>query len=313
MDLGGLDLNLLVALDALLSERNVTRAAQRVGLSQPGMSNALARLRKQCGDPLLVRRGAALVPTPRAEALAGPVREALELIRAAVEESPRFDPARDRRSFRVSCSDYSVLMVIGPMLRTLSAEAPGIAVEVLPRLADADRALRDADVDLVIEPTEIMGQTDLPGTRLWEDRWVCCVWEDNARVGERMTLEDFTALGHIIYSMGGGGQPVALPDLALNRLGVPRRVEFSVESFLLAPFLMQGTELVALVPARAEAFLRRTGSIRLLEPPVHLPIFVETLWWHPRATADPGHAWLRARIEDVAADLASESQPPAAA
>jgi LysR family nod box-dependent transcriptional activator len=204
----------------------------------------------------------------------------------------------------VSCSDYSVLMLIGPLVSTLAAEAPGIGVEVLPRLADADRALRDADVDLVIEPTEIMGQTDLAGTRLWEDRWVCCVWDGNARVGEQMTFEDFTSLGHIIYSMGGGGQPVALPDLALNRLGVPRRIEFSVESFLLAPFLLQGTDLVALVPARAEAFLRRTGAIRLLEPPVHLPIFVETLWWHPRSSADPGHAWLRARIEDVAADLA---------
>jgi LysR family nod box-dependent transcriptional activator len=136
------------------------------------------------------------------------------------------------------------------------------------------------------------------------------VWDGNERVGERMTFEDFTALGHIIYSMGGGGQPVALPDLALNRLGVPRRVEFSVESFLLAPFLMQGTELVALVPARAEAFLRRTGAIRLLEPPVHLPIFVETLWWHPRATTDPAHAWLRARIEDVAAGLAGAAHAP---
>ena len=303
MDLGGLDLNLLVALDALLSERNVTRAAQRVGLSQPGMSNALARLRTQCGDPLLVRQGAVLVPTSRAEALAGPVREALALIRGALDDPVPFDPARDRRSFRVSCSDYTVLMLIGPLVRTLATEAPAVAVEVLPRLADADRALRDADVDLVVEPTEIMGQTDLPGTRLWEDRWVCCVWDGNARVGERMTLADFTALGHIIYSMGGGGQPVALPDLALNRLGVPRRIEFSVESFLLAPFLMQGTELVALVPARAEGFLRRTGSIRLLEPPVELPVFVETLWWHPRTTADPGLAWLRARIEDVAADL----------
>src|SRR5919197_485954 len=312
MDLGGLDLNLLVALDALLSERSVTRAARRVGLSQPGMSNALARLRRQCGDPLLVRQGAVLVPTSRAEALAGPVREALALIRGALDDPVPFDPARDRRSFRVSCSDYSVLMLIGPLVRRLAAEAPGVAMEVLPRLADADRALRDADVDLVIEPTEIMGQTDLPGARLWEDRWVCCIWEGNARVGDRMTFADFTSLGHLIYSMGGGGQPVALPALALNRLGVPRRIEFSVESFLLAPFLMQGTELVAVVPARAEGFLRRTGSIRLLEPPVELPVFVETLWWHPRTTADPGLAWLRARIEDVAARLEAGYEPAAA-
>jgi DNA-binding transcriptional LysR family regulator len=123
MNLGGLDLNLLVAFDALLSERSVTRAAQRVGLSQPGMSNALARLRRLLDDPLLVRQGALLVPTARAEALMGPVHEALELIRGALDAPLRFDPSTDRRSFRLSCSDYSVLMLIGRLVRALAAEA----------------------------------------------------------------------------------------------------------------------------------------------------------------------------------------------
>jgi LysR family nod box-dependent transcriptional activator len=100
--------------------------------------------------------------------------------------------------------------------------------------------------------------------------------------------------------MGSAGQPIALPDVYLARLGVPRRIEVSVESFLLAPFLLQGTELVALVPARAHDYLRRTGAIRLLEPPVELPTLVEMLWWHPRATSDPAHAWMRARIADAA-------------
>ena len=122
-------------------------------------------------------------------------------------------------------------------------------------------------------------------------------------MGKRMTTERYTALGHLIYSMGGAGQPVALPDLHLARLGVPRRIEVSVESFLLAPFLLQGTDLVTLIPKRAEAFLRRTGDIRVLESPVELPALVETLWWHPRATADPAHAWLRARIGEVADTL----------
>jgi LysR family transcriptional regulator, nod-box dependent transcriptional activator len=293
MNLGGLDLNLLVALDALLSERSVTRAAQRVGLSQPGMSNALARLRRLLDDPLLVRQGATLVPTARAEALVGPVLDAQR----------SFDPATDRRSFRLSCSDYSVLMLIGPLVRALAADAPGVLVDVIPRLADAGRALHNGDVDLVIEPPEIMGETDLESMRLWDDRWECCVWERNERVGERMTLERYTALGHLIYSMGGAGQPVALPDIHLGRLGVKRRIEVSVESFLLAPFLLQGTDLVTLIPKRAEAFLRRTGDIRVLEAPVDFPPLVETLWWHPRATGDPAHAWLRTRIGEVAATL----------
>ena len=132
-------------------------------------------------------------------------------------------------------------------------------------------ALLNGDVDLVIEPPEIMGDADLESLRLWDDRWECCVWEGNTRVGKRMTLERYTALGHLIYSMGGAGQPVALPDLHLGRLGVPRRIEVSVESFLLAPFLLQGTDLVTLIPKRAEAFLRRTGDIRVLESPIELP------------------------------------------
>jgi LysR family nod box-dependent transcriptional activator len=188
-------------------------------------------------------------------------------------------------------------------VRALAAEAPGVLVEVLPRLADAGRALLNGDVDLVIEPPEIMGEADLESLRLWDDRWACCVWEGNTRVGKRMTLERYTALGHLIYSMGGAGQPVALPDLHLGRLGVPRRIEVSVESFLLAPFLLQGTDLVTLIHKRAEAFLRRTGDIRVLESPIELPALVEMLWWHPRATADPAHTWLRTRIGEVAHTL----------
>ena len=303
MDLAGLDLNLLVSLDALLSERSVTRAAQRVGLSQPGMSNALARLRVLFGDPLLVRQGATLAPTSRAQALAEPVRTALELIRSAIEPATGFDPATDRRSFRLSCSDYAVLMLIGPLVRSLEAQAPGLAVEVLPRMVDAGRALSSGAIDLVIEPAEIMGRADLPAMRLWDDRWMCCVWDGNRRVGKQMTLDVFTSLGHLIYSMGGGSQPVALPDLALSRLGVRRRIDLSVESFLLAPFLLQETELITMVPARAEAFLRRTGEIRLLEPPVEMPELVETLWWHPRSNGDPAHTWLRTRIHELSASL----------
>jgi LysR family nod box-dependent transcriptional activator len=305
MNLSGLDLNLLVAFDALLSERSVTRAAQRVGLSQPGMSNALGRLRRLLNDPLLVRQGATLVPTARAEALVAPVHEALELIRGALDAPLRFDPATDRRSFRLSCSDYSVLMLIGPLVRALAAEAPAVVVEVVPRLADAPRALANGDVDLVIEPPEIMGDADLESLRLWDDHWACCVWEGNTHVGKRMTLERYTALGHLIYSMGGAGQPVALPDLHLGRLGIPRRIEVSVESFLLAPFLLQGTDLVTLIPKRAEAFLRRIGDIRVLESPIDLPGLVETVWWHSRSTTDPAHAWLRTRIGAVASTLVS--------
>src|SRR5690348_5798978 len=239
MSLAGVDLNLLVALDALLAERSVTRAAERVGLSQPGMSNTLARLRKLFGDPLLVREGMALVPTPRGEALREPVREALGLIQQALAGRPGFDPARDRATFTVSCSDYSLLMLIGPLVRHLALAAPAVTIRVLPRSPDAVRLIRDGDIDLAIEPAEIMPEVALASTRLWAGRWLCCVWEGNSVVGDHLTLEAYLAMGHLVYSMGRG-QPVSMVDEHLARSLVPRRIEFTVESFLLAPFLLEG-------------------------------------------------------------------------
>jgi LysR family transcriptional regulator, nod-box dependent transcriptional activator len=302
MNLGSVDLNLLVALDALLDERSVTRAANRVGLSQPGMSNTLARLRKLFGDPLLVREGLTLVPTPRAESLRQPVQEALSLIQQALGTDEGFDPATGHATFTVSCSDYSLLMLIGPLVRRLSTAAPGLTVQVVPRAADAVRLLRDGEADLVIEPVEIMPDVTLPRTRLFTDRWLCCVWEGNAKVGDRMTMETYLRLGHLVYS-AARGHPVSLVDTYLAQAKVPRRIEFTVESFLLAPFLLQGTDLVTLVPERAASHLRRTADVRFLEPPLHLPSITEMLWWNQRHTADPAQAWLRARIAEIAAEL----------
>jgi LysR family transcriptional regulator, nod-box dependent transcriptional activator len=309
MSLTGVDLNLLVALDALLTEGSVSRAADRLGLSQPGMSNTLARLRKLFGDPLFVRQGLALVPTPRAEELRQPVREALSIIARAVDGRRGFDPATDRATFTVSCSDYSVLMLIGPLVRRLAATAPGLTIQVVPRAPDAVRLLRDGDVDLVIEPVEIMPpDVALPRLRLFADRWLCCVWEDTTEVGDEMTVETYLRLGHLVYS-GLRGHPVSLVDMHLAEAKVPRRIEFTVESFLLAPFLLQGTDLVAVVPERAAGHLRRTAAVRFLEPPLPLPSITEMLWWNPRQTTDPAHAWLRHRIGEIAAELDQAAAP----
>src|SRR6266576_1378297 len=231
MSLAGVDLNLLVALDALLAERSVTRAAERVGLSQPGMSNTLGRL-----------------------------------------------------------------------VRRLAASAPGLTIQVLPRAPDPVRLLRDGDADLVIEPVEIMPEVTLPSLRLFADRWICCVWAGTAEVGDEMTMETYLRLGHLVYS-AVRGHPVSIVDTYLAQARVSRRIEFTVESFLLAPFLLQGTDLVAVVPERAAGHLRRTADVRFLDPPIDLPPITEMLWWNPRRTTDPAHAWLRARIAEIAAEL----------
>lgn len=301
MDLANVDLNLLVAFDALLAERSVTRAARRLGMSQPGMSNALSRLRKLFADPLLVRDGMALVPTPRAESLVEPVRAALALVSQALDQRSEFEPAADEARFTVSCSDYSLLMLVGPLVQRLAAQAPNVAIQVLPRSREAVSLLRDGTVDLVIEPTEILADAALPSLPLFSDRWLCCVWAGSSQVGERMSLETYLRLGHLVYSMGRG-QPVSLPDEHLSQAKVTRKIEFVVESFLLAPFLLQGTDLVTLVPERAGPHLRRTAEVRFLEPPIDVPPFTETLWWHPRRTADPAHAWIRDRLTEIATE-----------
>ncbi|GAA3775910.1 LysR substrate-binding domain-containing protein [Streptomyces chiangmaiensis] len=302
MNLGSVDLNLLLALDALLAERNVTRAATRVGLSQPGMSSALARLRKLFGDPLLVREGTTLVATARAEALAQPVREALDIIQRALNDRLGFDPGTDECTVRVNCSDYSVLMLIGPLVRRLAVEAPGVTIQVRPRSPDPARMLLDGATDLVIEPTAIMGKVSLPSQRLYTDRWLCCVWEGNSQVGDELSLQTYLQLGHVVYSMGGH-VPVAVVDTYLAQIALRRRVEFTVESFLLAPTVLEGTDLVAFVLERAVPLLQRTAAIRLLEPPLPLPPITQTLWWSPHRTTDPALAWVRAKISEIAAEL----------
>jgi len=147
-----------------------------------------------------------------------------------------------------------------------------------------------------------MPDVALPRLRLFADRWLCCVWEGTAEVGDQMTMETYLRLGHLVYS-GVRGHPVSMVDMYLARAKVPRRIEFTVESFLLAPFLLQGTDLVAVVPERAAGHLRRTADVRFLEPPLLLPSITEMLWWNPRHTMDPAHAWLRGRIGEIAAEL----------
>lgn len=304
MDLSRIDLNLLVSLDALLSERHVSRAASLVGLSQPGMSSALARLRRLVDDPLLIREGQSLSLTPRAQSLAQPVREALATIRRALEDRPAFDPSVDECTIRVSCSDYSAVLLIAPLVRRLMLEAPGVAIQVQPRSADPVESLRGSQTDLVIEPTAVMGEASLPSRSLFEDRWRCCAWSGNTRIGDTLTPETFAELGHIVYSMGPGA-PMSLADDFLGRSGMRRRVEFSVESFFLAPLLLQGTDLVALVLERVIPLLQRMADITVLEPPVAIPPIVQTMWWSPVRTADPAHRWVRERLAAIAGEFAT--------
>lgn len=303
MNLRNVDLNLLVILDVLLSERNVSRAGERIGLSQSAMSAALARLRDVFHDPILVRVGRELALTRNAEALIEPLRETLARVEQTLLQNREFDPLTDARSFSIAASDYAVLVLLAPFVRVLSVEAPNVTVHLLPRSRDAGRMLHTDQADLVIEPSDLFGETDFPSIPLMSDRWLCAVDANNPYTKQRrISKEMFLELPHVIYGIGADRQP-NLADKYLFDMGIQRRIGATVESFLLVPFLIQGTQFVSTVLERSVRILADIPSIVTLDPPFELPDIHETMYWHPRHTTDSGHRWLRERLIAVAADL----------
>ncbi|WP_076865420.1 LysR family transcriptional regulator [Bradyrhizobium mercantei] len=303
MNLRNIDLNLLVILDALLTERNVSRAGQRIGLSQSAMSAALARLREVFHDPLLVRVGRDLALTRNAEDLIVPLKESLGKVEQILLRRPGFDPATDVRTFSISASDYAGLVLLTPLVRMVANEAPNVTIHLLPRARDAARVLQTSQADIVIEPIELFGPNDYPTASLLRDRWLCAVDANHPDVkDDTLTEKQFLELPHLVYGIGDDRQ-LNLADQHLADTGIQRRIEVTVESFLLNPFLIKGTRLVSLVLERAARRLIGTIDIKLLESPIPVPDIHEAMYWHPRHTTDPGHRWLREKLLNVAQQL----------
>jgi LysR family nod box-dependent transcriptional activator len=301
-DLRSIDMNLLVDLDALLATRSVTEAARRVNLSQSAMSGSLARLRKLFGDPLLVRNGRTLTTTARAEALADPIREILKQVQGVLAEPETFSPSTSQRTFTISASDYATATLIAPMLRSLTVEAPNVTVNVRPRTDNVQQLLRDDRVDLALEPRELMGETTLPNAVLFRDRWVCIMDASGRRKSrKKLDFKTFLARPHVVYSLGPELE-LNVADRQLEQQKLTRRVELRIESFLLVPLLVKGTDLVSLVLERSTRLYPLEG-LALVEPPVPVPDITETMYWNPGRTDDPGHQWLRGKLLAAAADL----------
>ena len=300
MNLNGVDLNLLVALDALLAERNVTRAAQRLSIGQPAMSAALNRLRKLFDDPLLARSGSDLVATPLAESLARPVQEAISAIHSVLAARGAFDPSRDHRTFTLIASDYVGLVLLRPLVRKLASTSPRVRLVVHPVSPEFVADLRRDQVDLALVPAEIMPERlGLPRVELFTDRYVCAVAADNPAVGDTLTVEEFTRHPHLA---SGGGHLPALGQRQLRSLGVFPFAEVSTQTSILAPFMLAGTNLITVVLERLGRHLQDVAGIRLVEPPMPLGSITETMFWHPRRADDPSHRWLREQVLQ-AADL----------
>jgi DNA-binding transcriptional LysR family regulator len=287
-----LDLNLLLTLDALLAEQNVTRAAGRLHLSQPAVSVHLARLREAFGDPLLLPGPRGMRPTARAEELREPLRQALEGLAQAVAPSSPFDPAAANQTWRMAATDYAESAILLPALASLRRQAPGTRLAVLeavpPRMA---RQAEQGEIDIAFHTTD--GAP--PGLRarpLFVERYVLAARASHPRLKRRPTLAQFCALEHVIVSPDGGGF-AGVTDEALATAGLARRVVLSVPHFLAMLSIVAGTDMVAMVPER---LARGNPALKIMVPPLPVPGYEMTMLWHERRHRDPAHQWLRDHI-----------------
>ncbi len=298
MDLRQVDLNLLVAFDVLMTEQNVTAAARRLSVGQSAMSSTLSRLRALLDDPVLERRGRTMFPTPLAEALVVPVREALSQFNSILTEPPVFNPERDRRSFTVMASEYAALAVLQPLLVELRNAAPHVELSIQPVSATfLDDMTADA-VDLTIVPLAADAINDSFGYQtLYSDPYVIAVDAANPLVSNEITLEQFSSLPYLASS---NGHAPTLVETQLDRLGIPRRLEVTT-GFGIAPFLLRDTPLVTILPASLASTVAEGARLKVLTPPMALEPMVEAMVWADRNDDDPSHRWLRERLVDITA------------
>jgi DNA-binding transcriptional LysR family regulator len=294
-----LDLNLLLAFESLMAERSVTRAAERMSVGQPAMSASLARLRAFFGDPLLVRDGRSLVPTPRALELAASIGEALDLIDSALRTSRGFDPRTAHRTFTVMASDYVLLLLLGPLVAELEAEAPNLRLIIRPVAADYAEQIGRPQLDLVILPEEV-ADLRASSARLFSDRLVCALDARHPEVGEQLTEEQFRTLPLVSHSAGFADPMI---ERRFRELGIDRATAVGTQSIVIQPLVLAGTRMMAVVPERLGRYFAGQAAIRLLDPPRPFAPLRLAMFWEPRAGRDPAHGWLRERVLRAAAAL----------
>jgi LysR family transcriptional regulator, nod-box dependent transcriptional activator len=298
MNLAQLDLNLLVSLNALLKERNVTRAGRSVGLSQPAMSAALARLRELFQDDLLVRNGSAYRLTPLGIDLVEPLQKVLALIERTVEKREVFDPQTARHRFRIAMSDYAMLVLGQPLLTRLKTVAPQIEIHFAALRGDLGKLLRNRDVDLCLLPMGAL--TGFPSQMLFRDRWICAVWKGHPDIDKRIDRDRFSKIPQVKFSVG---RPSSDAERYLEAIGVERAVAVTIESFLASPFLIRGTRLLVLLQERLAKRVEKAAEIKLLEPPMKIPDLIMGMCWNKVDTDDTAHSWLRGLLAKLASGL----------
>lgn len=293
------NLNLMVVLDALLESRSVTRAAERLGLTQPAVSHALARLRELLRDPLLVRGRGGLVPTPRAQSLAAPLRQGLNQLEQVLRHEGGFDPASSARRFSIATVDYPHLTGLRTLLARLQEQAPGVSVEsrmIGPRLAEQ---LESGELDVALAGVEVEAQlAALPGMRsrpIVSEELVCVARKGNPLLRRGLDLETYLKLGHVTV-MAEGGACDQHVDVSLRRMKKSRRIAAAVPHFIAAPLLVAESDYISTLPRALVEYVCTLLPLKMHTPPLKPPRGDAYLWWHDRFSNDPAHTWWREQL-----------------
>ena len=292
MNVQDVDLNLLRVFDAVLHEGGVTPAAARLELTQPAVSNALARLRKLFGDPLFVRTPGGMDATPFARELAQPVRQALALLESALAHGPGFDPASATRAFRFYMSDLGQIEFLPPLIERVEASAPGVRLEAVALdVEDIAGALASGTLDLAVGFLPALGPP-IQRRALFRDPYVCLMRADHEI--QSMTRKRFLGANHVLVSYRGGHRVI---EDAFERAGI--RVALRVPHFTVAPMVLERTDLVLTLPARVARVFERGGKLKSLPVPLQIPVADVGVHWHERFEAEPGNRWLREQVIEL--------------
>lgn len=303
-----LDLNLLVALDSLLTERNITRAAERVHLSQSAMSNALARLRGYFEDELLVQVGRKMELTPRAESLRDVVRDVLLRIDTSIATQPQFDCSESDRQFTLFVSDYTIELLMPHALALAAQQRSQVRFRLLPQVASPARSLERGEADLLLIPSGFCS-AEHPTEIVFAEEHVCVVWRESSLARTGISFDRYAAAGHAVMSPNGTDQPT-YESWFVERYGMTRRIEATTYSFTSLPFLVVGTELIATVHARLAHCLQPSLPIAILPLPLPMPPLQQAMQWHKYRSLDPGLVWLRQLLRDAATAMGPAPEPP---
>jgi DNA-binding transcriptional LysR family regulator len=297
-NLSGVDLNLLVVLDALLSERSVSRAAQRVGLSQPAMSNALSRLRKLLDDPVMVRAGQAMEPTPRATELALPVHQLLDDVRRTLSTPRIFDARTSSYRFRIETTDDVELCLLPQLVERLCAVAPGVDVVMTRMTRETPEALRAGRADLYVGA---WSDVSAPFHRylLHQEGFRCIARIGHPRIKSRLSLRAYAELGHVLC--GPGDQPGSIIDARLADEGVGRRVVVRTPNVQAVPLIVARSNLVATLPRSLADLFAETLPLQVHRAPIESADYPVYMVWHPRTHEQAPHRWLRGMLMEAAA------------